>query len=186
MSSKRSLRHATKRTVHFKDVTRIIKHNLQGNDRESVIVIGTAIEAALEAYIKTRFTRLRIADQNSIFDGTGPLSTFSAKIDVGFALGLFGSKTRHDLKTIKDIRNLFAHSHTNVTFRNKKIASRVEGMYIVQRNIRTHYEKDDLESVTVRDKFDDAARIYLFLFKIGGAIKSRQTFLSSRMGDLAY
>lgn len=45
-----------------------------------------------------------------IFDGYGPLSTFSAKIDVAFALDLIDADVHRDLRTIKDIRNCFAHT----------------------------------------------------------------------------
>lgn len=44
-----------------------------------------------------------------LFRHNGPLSTFSARLDMAFALYLIGEKTRHDLDIIRDIRNDFAH-----------------------------------------------------------------------------
>jgi hypothetical protein len=42
--------------------------------------------------------------------GDAPLATFSAKIRLAYALSIFGSSTRDDLDTIREIRNAFAHS----------------------------------------------------------------------------
>lgn len=46
----------------------------------------------------------------TVFEGTGPLSTFSSKISLCRALGLFGEEVRHDLQILRKIRNDFAHS----------------------------------------------------------------------------
>ena len=46
----------------------------------------------------------------TIFEGNGPLSTFSGRIAVCTALGLTSPQVRHDLAIIKAIRNEFAHS----------------------------------------------------------------------------
>lgn len=39
----------------------------------------------------------------------GPLGTFSAKIDIAFAVGAISQATRTKLHTLRDIRNEFAH-----------------------------------------------------------------------------
>ena len=46
----------------------------------------------------------------TIFEGYGPLSSFSSRIAVCIALGLTTPDVRHDLAVIKTIRNEFAHS----------------------------------------------------------------------------
>jgi hypothetical protein len=47
----------------------------------------------------------------SVFEGSNaPLSSFSSKIDLGSAMGLFLEDERHDLRVLKGIRNKFAHS----------------------------------------------------------------------------
>jgi hypothetical protein len=45
----------------------------------------------------------------SIFRGYGPLSTFSARIDLAYAFALIDEETHHDLHVIRDVRNNFAH-----------------------------------------------------------------------------
>lgn len=48
--------------------------------------------------------------RDKIFEGFGPLSSFSARIDVAFAFGLIDGDLRADLHKMRDLRNAFAHS----------------------------------------------------------------------------
>ena len=52
----------------------------------------------------------------------GPLSHFSAKIDIVYCMGLIPQKTYADICLIKNIRNQFSHSHYPVDFQDKKIS----------------------------------------------------------------
>jgi hypothetical protein len=56
-----------------------------------------------------------------IFDGLGPLSRFSAKIEVAYIFRLLDEATYKDLLAIKDIRNRFAHTSRFVNFRSEEI-----------------------------------------------------------------
>jgi DNA-binding MltR family transcriptional regulator len=46
----------------------------------------------------------------TVFEGSGPLASFSARTHVCTALGLITGEVRHDLTILRDIRNKFAHS----------------------------------------------------------------------------
>jgi hypothetical protein len=50
-----------------------------------------------------------------LFEGAGPLATFSAKIDLARLLGLITDAIRSDLHIIRDIRNEFAHQVAHKT-----------------------------------------------------------------------
>lgn len=52
---------------------------------------------------------------SNIFDGNGPLSTFSSRIAVSTALGLTSPDVKHDLAIIKTVRNAFAHSYMPIS-----------------------------------------------------------------------
>jgi DNA-binding MltR family transcriptional regulator len=47
---------------------------------------------------------------SDVFEGKGPLATFSAKIEVCAGLGSITPDVRHDLKIVNKMRNEFAHS----------------------------------------------------------------------------
>lgn len=59
--------------------------------------------------ILTKMCRISGVLEARLFDGYGPLGSFSAKIDIAYALGIITEQIFNDLKTIKDIRNEFAH-----------------------------------------------------------------------------
>jgi DNA-binding MltR family transcriptional regulator len=60
---------------------------------------------------------------NNLMRNYGPLSSFNARIDVAYALGWIGRNMWKDLKTIKAVRNLFAHQYKISTFDHPDIQS---------------------------------------------------------------
>jgi hypothetical protein len=57
-----------------------------------------------------------------IFDGYGPLSTLSAKIEVAYLFNLIEDTVYNDLKAVKEIRNRFAHATTSVFFSSPELS----------------------------------------------------------------
>jgi hypothetical protein len=62
------------------------------------------------------------------FDGQGPLSTFSAKIDVAHAFEIIGDDEVSDFHAIRNIRNAFAHTTVPLHFDSPEIASRFQAL----------------------------------------------------------
>jgi DNA-binding MltR family transcriptional regulator len=82
------------------------------NDTTVVLLSTGLIERFLRLSLISVF-RSDTVSKNMIakvFEGKGPLSTFSAKIDVCTGLGNLLPDARHDLLVINKIRNEFAHS----------------------------------------------------------------------------
>ena len=82
-----------------------------------VLVVGSAIEQALQTAIESHFVVGKEAAQ-SIFDdnGNGPLSTFAAKIRMGYVLGIYEKIIKEELDLIRHIRNAFAHARELTDF----------------------------------------------------------------------
>jgi hypothetical protein len=57
-----------------------------------------------------------------------PLSSFSAKIELGFALGLYDDKLRHPLNMIRDVRNEFAHNMDATSFDHPDVAKLIDDL----------------------------------------------------------
>jgi len=53
-----------------------------------------------------------------------PLGSFSARIDIAYACGLLRKDMYDDLHTIRDIRNLFAHSWLPIDFQDAAVRDR--------------------------------------------------------------
>lgn len=95
-------------------------------DRAAAIVGGTLVEAALEAAILSKFVPLDPKEERGdLFDGdkNGPLATFSARIRLGYAVGLYGPLTKEELECIKAVRNAFAHGALTLDFKTPDVVA---------------------------------------------------------------
>jgi len=94
-------------------------------DVEVVLSATTGLDHLLRIAISTTFrTVVSATHLSGIFEATGPLSTFDAKIRVAAALGILPGDSRHDLDLIRAIRNRFAHSVLLRTFSDADIKVR--------------------------------------------------------------
>ena len=92
------------------------------SDRAAAILAAAYFEDRLRDAIMTRFVALNRRDKDEIFKSYGPLSTFKAKVDIAFALGLYDRKIRKGLHTVRGIRNKFAHSSEPMEFNHNQVA----------------------------------------------------------------
>ncbi|RED31830.1 mannitol repressor [Rhodopseudomonas thermotolerans] len=93
------------------------------NDRGVAITFASMLEDRLRWLIETQFIEnLSEKRKASLFKGQGPLSTFSAKTEVAFALGLVKPEVRDQLIIIAQIRNKFAHGFKSVRFTDTNIS----------------------------------------------------------------
>jgi hypothetical protein len=97
-------------------------------DRAGAILGGAIIENALRVALLARFRPDKNGHQ-ALFNGDrAPLSTFAARIGVGYALRVFGPKTLSDLQSIKTVRNAFAHSLMTFDFSTPQVATVCDGL----------------------------------------------------------
>lgn len=100
----------------------IAKEIDEQNDRGAAITAAAFVDEHLNVAIASRFVEISKSKSKSIFGGSGPLATFRAKTDIGFALGLYNEEIRSELERIGSIRNKFAHRMTPVAFTDSEIA----------------------------------------------------------------
>jgi DNA-binding MltR family transcriptional regulator len=82
---------------------------INGQTDRGAAIVGAAwleesISAALESYLHPNPKSWK-----RLFEGNGPLGTFSAKIDLSRLLGLTSDIINSDLHILREIRNQFAH-----------------------------------------------------------------------------
>ena len=56
-----------------------------------------------------------------LFKMAGPLGTFSNKVLVAYALGVFGVETKNNFDIIRTIRNTFAHCRKPISFKTEAV-----------------------------------------------------------------
>ncbi len=69
-----------------------------------------------------------------LFDYSGPLGTFSSKINIAYSLGFISKISLNDLNLIRKIRNDFGHTHHSLNFESENIKSKVN-------NLKSNYYK---------------------------------------------
>ena len=106
----------------------------------SVLTTIGAIEDVLDAVIKSRMVVLSRKMESRLFRGYGPLSTFAAKIDIAFALGLLSDQDYADMQIIRKVRNEFAHSRSVIGFEKKEIADLVQKLNKPKKKIDWAYD----------------------------------------------
>jgi hypothetical protein len=107
------------------DLKPIMAELMKQSDRGAAIIAGSVLEEILEATIKARLRPLLPGQDRTLFGRMAPLSTFSAKIELGFVLGLYTEAAYKNLNMIREIRNEFAHEFDPLSFDHPEIAKLV-------------------------------------------------------------
>jgi hypothetical protein len=93
----------------------------QMDDRGIAIVFSSLVEIDLEKAIASHFSIPKPEATRLFSHPDGPLKEFSAKIAMGYALGVYDERMNSDLKWIMRIRNAFAHARVNLSFETPEI-----------------------------------------------------------------
>jgi hypothetical protein len=94
--------------------------NAEKNDRGAAILLGSNAENALQVAIDRNLV-VREDAYKLLFHSSGPLSSFEAKIRIGYAMGIYGDQHKNALDCIKGIRNAFAHAVHPISFETAEV-----------------------------------------------------------------
>ena len=99
------------------------------SDRGVALVAASFFDATLERLLRSRFSSRpdkHVRFVEPLFEALAPLSTFSAKIRLCYAIDLMNESMARDLDSIRQIRNKFAHTLQPKAFGDRDIASIVD------------------------------------------------------------
>ncbi|HWA90567.1 MAG TPA: hypothetical protein VG889_11055 [Rhizomicrobium sp.] len=92
------------------------------SDRGCALILSAVIERRLESVIRSILREdLSNTEKIELFSHEGAMGSFSSKIQIGYALGIYGKKTKHDLTLIRHLRNAFAHTRKPLRFEMKVV-----------------------------------------------------------------
>jgi len=86
----------------------------------SVLIATSFLDTTLEALLQHNFIKSRVS-KSMLDSNTGVLGSFSAKCDLAYCSGIIPKNTYKDLKSLGEIRNIFAHNHLQTNFTNPKV-----------------------------------------------------------------
>ncbi|WP_068878670.1 MULTISPECIES: MltR family transcriptional regulator [unclassified Phenylobacterium] len=108
----------------------ILKAFETDTDRAVAIVSASMIERALEDALVVRLRQdATIIDR--MFQVSGPLGSFSSKIDLAYLTGMIGREAHQDLIRIKNVRNRFAHDTEIKDFESAPIRQEMTGFQLI-------------------------------------------------------
>ncbi len=98
----------------LKKYNKIVRLYKEESDRAAAVLAASFVDKCLIDGISSFLVDDPSVDE--LFERYGPLSTFSARIDIAFALGLITLQMKSDLTYIRKIRNHFAHHIDETSF----------------------------------------------------------------------
>lgn len=92
----------------------VVKEFQKESDRGTAVLAGSLIENYLAKYLK--FNMVKDPKINDLFEGFGPFSDFSKRIECAYAFNLISLHQKKILNLIKKTRNYFAHNPFDAAF----------------------------------------------------------------------
>ena len=83
------------------------------NHRGACLILAANVETALDTAIEQL---LRLDNESRLLEDEDFYSAFARKIELGYALRIYGKKTRANLTYMRHVRNAFAHAKRPLTF----------------------------------------------------------------------
>lgn len=90
-------------------------------DRSCIIVAAAYLDDLLRLLLEAFLVKGGKVKDSDLYDGNGPLSTFSSRIKLSYKLGLISEYECVEIEKVRKIRNSFAHQVLITSFDNDKV-----------------------------------------------------------------
>jgi len=144
-----------------KDFNQFLSEFQNESDRAAAVLAVSYLDIVLENLLRKNFVE-NFTGTNELFQGMGPLNSFSSKIMVTGAFGLISKDDASDLNKIRHIRNKFAHRTHGLSFSDQSIKDRCDSFVCVKKifeelpNFESEYPRES------RKRFDLATALLAF------------------------
>lgn len=106
-----------------------IKHLMGESDRATIILHGALLEEMIVSRLSDLMPSINGEERQRLFNYEGPLGSFSNRIRMAQALGIFDRATKKKCEIIKELRNTCAHCHSQVTFQTPEIQGAIAALF---------------------------------------------------------
>jgi hypothetical protein len=108
---------------HSQDqISTFLKELNTQTDRGAAIIAAAVLDDLLQILITERCVEMGTARHEALFNKPGaPLSTFSSRIEVSYAIGAISNEVRLICQLIREVRNKFAHRIEQITFDHPEV-----------------------------------------------------------------
>jgi DNA-binding MltR family transcriptional regulator len=129
-------------TREEKDALAAAAHSENQHPIVIAILACVLIEHELDRLLRNKLKKKDDNTWQALQSETGPLRSFSAKISIAYALGIYTEKVQHDLNVVRIIRNAFAHSKKLIDFNDALILSELTSAHILAKKFKRHLQKE--------------------------------------------
>ena len=112
-----------------------------GTPLEMAILAQAIIEHELETLLRAKFKKKDDSTWTRLTNHGAPLGTFSNKLIAGFAFGLYDEITLRNMNTVREIRNVFAHSKRLITFSEPAIVRALKEVSLPEKAATSKYKR---------------------------------------------
>lgn len=102
----------------------------KGESDRAAVILGAAKLDSLLMQILDRFLLPSLSSNDELLDGDSPLSTFSARINSCYRLGLISSEFAKSLHLVRRIRNAFAHETSGCSLSTGAHSDRIKSLLL--------------------------------------------------------
>lgn len=127
------------------------------SERGAIIIATSHVEDHLTKYIESVLPEHTAKYKKRLFQYPGPLSSFSAKIELSYAFGLINSNIFNRLNNLRKIRNEASHSSSG--FSLNELKDQIKEVYNIDPFVPEHIRKQSIE-LMMKIKLDSVNSIF--------------------------
>lgn len=117
--------------LKLKQINKIVSEFKKETDRGLAILAASMLDQKLKIILSNYLIKCKQSDLLLNSPGA-PISTFSARLNMAFSLGLISEDEYHDSEVIRKIRNDFAHKfELEFSFNNPSVSDKCKNMKII-------------------------------------------------------
>jgi DNA-binding MltR family transcriptional regulator len=128
-------------TAEEKEAVAAAAHSVEQHPIVMAILGYVLVEHELDILIRKKFKKRDDDTWGKLQGESGPLRSFSTKISIGHALGIYSDKLQHDLNIVRIIRNAFAHSKKLLDFDDPLIIPELLSAHLVPAKFKKDLRK---------------------------------------------
>lgn len=117
--------------VETEDELAAIDEMESASDRTAAIVTASLVETRLTNTLTAGLQHDEVLFDR-LFRTSGPLGSFSSKIDLARLMGAISEDAHHDLVILKNIRNIFAHQFKPASFSEQRISDLCKNFRLIE------------------------------------------------------
>jgi len=117
---------------HFDNFKKLIARE---SDRGAILVSASILEESLKGLIIARLLPSDDSDDRLFSGAIAALSTFAARTEMAYRLGIITEDTKRMLNVFRKLRNQFAHDYTVESFGDQSVRDRVANVFSQQPDI---------------------------------------------------